>query len=291
MALTPPDLADRDFERLARDAVSLITRHFPAWTDHNESDPGITLVQLFAFLTEAMIYHLDRIPERSLEHFAALVGVARRDGEPTSDTLRRAFEAVRTRERAVRAGEFAGLVLARFPEVARAHAVARPAAGDLFPDEMIIEVTLLPDLPADPAPVPSSELLSQVFVLLDERRLITTRIVVVPPAYRGVVVEAEIVAAAAVSGVVSLGSRTEDAIRAFLNPLRGGVEGAGWPFGRALFRSELFRVLEGVDGVDHVAALRLGADGGTPREVDRIDALAPTSLMRLDGQRVDVRAA
>ena len=110
--------------------IALIPRHFPTWTDHNESDPGITLVQLFAFLTEAAIYQLDRIPERSLEHFAALVGVARRDGEAIVDTLRRAFEAVRARERAVLAGDFAALVLAELPEVARAYAVARPAAGE-----------------------------------------------------------------------------------------------------------------------------------------------------------------
>ncbi|HET6521533.1 MAG TPA: hypothetical protein VFG47_17200, partial [Geminicoccaceae bacterium] len=155
MALTLPNLDDRDFDRLARDAVALIPRHFPAWTDHNESDPGITLLQLFAFLTEAAIYHLDRIPERSLEHFAALVGVEREAGEAIAETLRRAFEAVRARERAVVAGEFAGLVLAALPEVARAHAAARPAAGDLFPDEVIVDVTVLPDAPGDPAPVPS----------------------------------------------------------------------------------------------------------------------------------------
>ncbi len=154
MALTLPNLDDRDFERLARDAVALIPRHFPAWTDHNESDPGITLVQLFAFLTEAAIYHLDRVPERSLEHFAALVGVTRAEGEPIADTLRRAFEAVRARERAVLADEFAGLVLTALPEVARAYAAARPAAGDLFPDEVIVDVTVLPHAPADPAPGP-----------------------------------------------------------------------------------------------------------------------------------------
>jgi hypothetical protein len=288
MALTLPNLDDRDFDRLARDAVALIPRHFPAWTDHNESDPGITLVQLFAFLTEAAIYQIDRIPERSLEHFAALVGVARRDGEAVSETLGRAFEAVRARERAVLADEFAALVLAACPEVVRAHAVARPA-GDLFPDEAVIDVTVLPAAPADPTPVPSSELLSRVFALLDGRRLITTRVAVLAPAYRAVVVEAEVVAAAGPVDPAALRRRAEDAIRGFLDPLAGGVEGAGWPFGRALFRSELFRVLEGVSGVDHVTALRLGADGGAPQEVDRIAALAPTSLMRLDGLRVDLR--
>ena len=291
MALTLPTLDDRDFDRLTRDAIALIPRHQPAWTDHNESDPGITLVELFAFLTEAAIYHLDRIPERSLERFAALVGVARHDREAVGETLRRAFVAVRARERAVLADEFAGLVLAACPEVARAYAVARPAVGDLFSDEVIIDVTVLPHAPDDPAPVPSPELLSEVFALLDERRLITTRLAVVPPTYRGVVVEAEVLPAAGLIDPAALRRRAEAAIGTFLHPLAGGVDGAGWPFGRALFRSELFRVLEGVDGVDHVTALNLGADGGKPQKVDRIEALAPTSLMRLDGGRVDLRPA
>ena len=128
-------------------------------------------------------------------------------------------------------------------------------------------------------------------MLLDERRLIATRVAVVPPAYRGVVVEAEVVAAPGLLAPADLRRRAEDAIRTFLDPLVGGVDGAGWPFGRALFRSELFRELEGVDGVDHVAALRLGADGGAPRAADRIDALAPTALMRLDRLQIDLRPA
>jgi hypothetical protein len=291
MALALPNLDDRDFDRLTRDAIALIPRHFPSWTDHNESDPGITLVQLFAFLTEAAIYQLDRIPERSLAHFAALAGVARRDGEAIVDTLRRAFEAVRARERAVLASDFAALVLAELPEVARAYAVARSAVGSLFPDETIIEVTVLPNAPADSTPVPSAALLARVFALLDGRRLITTRFAVVPPAYRSVVVEAEVVAVAGLLGPAALRRRAEDALGAFLDPLAGGVDGAGWPFGRALFRSELFRVLEGVDGIDHVAALQLGADGSPPRAVDRIDALAPTALLRLEGRRVELRPA
>ena len=81
MPLPVPNLDDRSYDQLADEARSLIARYFPAWTDYNQSDPGITLLQLFAFLFEAAIYQLNRIPERSLEHFAALVGVTRAPDE------------------------------------------------------------------------------------------------------------------------------------------------------------------------------------------------------------------
>ena len=72
MPLSVPNLDDRTYDQLAAEARSLLPQYCPAWTDHNPSDPGITLLELFAFLMEAVIYQLNRIPERSLEHFAAL---------------------------------------------------------------------------------------------------------------------------------------------------------------------------------------------------------------------------
>src|SRR5437016_4746829 len=81
MSIPVPNLDDRTFDQLVTEARALIPQHFPAWTDHNMSDPGITLLELFAFFLEAAIYQINRIPERSLEHFAALVGVTRARGE------------------------------------------------------------------------------------------------------------------------------------------------------------------------------------------------------------------
>ena len=46
----------------------------PAWTDENASDPGITLLELFAFLTEQLIYRANRTPERHRRKFLSLVG-------------------------------------------------------------------------------------------------------------------------------------------------------------------------------------------------------------------------
>ena len=49
--------------------------HTPEWTNFNQSDPGVTLVQLFAFLTESLLYRANQIPERNRAKFLQLLGV------------------------------------------------------------------------------------------------------------------------------------------------------------------------------------------------------------------------
>lgn len=75
MPLEAPQLDNRRFEDILREAQLRIPRYSPEWTDFNESDPGITLVQLFAWLTEMMLYQMNRVPERNYIKFLQLLGV------------------------------------------------------------------------------------------------------------------------------------------------------------------------------------------------------------------------
>lgn len=75
--LTAPNLDDRTWEDLVDEAKKLIPRYTPEWTDHNPSDLGITLVELFAWLTEQMIYRLNRVPEKNYFEFLNLIGITR----------------------------------------------------------------------------------------------------------------------------------------------------------------------------------------------------------------------
>ena len=54
-----------------------------------------------------------------------------------------------------------------------------------------------------------------------------------------------------------LKARVAEALRRFFHPLTGGVEGRGWPFGRAVYASEVYQRVEGLAGVDHVDSLTL----------------------------------
>ncbi|MEM9189366.1 MAG: hypothetical protein AAGF12_09330, partial [Myxococcota bacterium] len=74
MPLSPPRLDDRTFEELVREVRRRIPTFTPEWTNHNESDPGITLAQLFAFMTEHLLFQLDQVPDKGLVTFLRMVG-------------------------------------------------------------------------------------------------------------------------------------------------------------------------------------------------------------------------
>jgi hypothetical protein len=75
MPLTIPTLDDRRYQELLDEALARIPIHNPEWTNFNKSDPGVTLVELFAFLTENLLYRCNQIPERNRRKFLSLLGV------------------------------------------------------------------------------------------------------------------------------------------------------------------------------------------------------------------------
>jgi predicted phage baseplate assembly protein len=74
MSLPLPRLDDRDFDQLVLEARETLPANGPAWTDHNASDPGITLIELFAYLAEIGLYRLDRVPAAEHRAFLRLLG-------------------------------------------------------------------------------------------------------------------------------------------------------------------------------------------------------------------------
>ena len=74
MALPTPDLDDRRFQDLVDDAKRLVQQRCPEWTDHNVSDPGVTLIETFAFMVDQLLYRLNRVPDRLYVTFLELIG-------------------------------------------------------------------------------------------------------------------------------------------------------------------------------------------------------------------------
>jgi predicted phage baseplate assembly protein len=87
MALPAPNLDDRTFEDLVAEAKSLIPRYAKSWTDYNLSDPGITMIELFAWMTEMMIYRLNQVPERNYVKFLEMVGIRLQPAQPARAEL------------------------------------------------------------------------------------------------------------------------------------------------------------------------------------------------------------
>lgn len=75
MSLQAPNLDDRRFQDLVDDAKRLVQQRCPEWTDHNVSDPGVTLIETFAWMTDQLLYRLNRVPERNYIKFLELIGV------------------------------------------------------------------------------------------------------------------------------------------------------------------------------------------------------------------------
>jgi predicted phage baseplate assembly protein len=73
--LPSPSLDDRDFQTLVDQARQRIRQKCPQWSDHNISDPGITLIENFAMMVEQLIYRLNRVPDRHYIKFLELVGL------------------------------------------------------------------------------------------------------------------------------------------------------------------------------------------------------------------------
>jgi Baseplate J-like protein len=77
VTLPVPNLDDRTFIDLVREARARIQQSYPEWTDLTVHDPGVALIEVFAHLTEVMLYRLNRLPEKAYVEFLNLLGVAR----------------------------------------------------------------------------------------------------------------------------------------------------------------------------------------------------------------------
>jgi predicted phage baseplate assembly protein len=73
--IPPPKLDDRNFHDIVAEAISMIPRYAPEWTNHNPSDPGITLIELAAWMTDQLIYRLNQVPEKNYVAFLNLLGI------------------------------------------------------------------------------------------------------------------------------------------------------------------------------------------------------------------------
>ena len=84
MQVTERRMDLRNFQDIVDEAKRLIPRYCPEWTDHNVSDPGVTIIELFAWMTEMILYQLNRMPDELHERFLDLIGVQRRPPEPAT---------------------------------------------------------------------------------------------------------------------------------------------------------------------------------------------------------------
>ena len=87
MPITPPALDDRGFDDLVADMLRRISSSAPEWTHSTEGDPGRTLIDLFAWLGDTILYRANLIPERQRLAFLRLLGAGMRPAVPARGML------------------------------------------------------------------------------------------------------------------------------------------------------------------------------------------------------------
>ncbi|MCD9898978.1 putative baseplate assembly protein [Streptomyces sp. MT29] len=216
------------------------------------------------------------------------------DGETVENAKVRAPNILRVQERAVTARDHEVIAREAAPSLRRVRCL--PAVAG---EGGAVRVLVVPDAVPDEGGhlrfeqlIPSDQVLAAVAERLDERRLVGTRLVVEPPAYQGVTVVARLVAAP--GDVDRVRAEALEALFRHIDPLRGGADGTGWPFGRPVQYGEVFAVLQGVRGAGLVEEVRLfpadpisGRRGGA---VDRVD-VAPGALVFSHQHQVIVTAS
>jgi predicted phage baseplate assembly protein len=84
MSLPVPNLDDRTFQDIVTEARSMIPLYCPKWTDYNLSDPGVTLIELFAWMVDMLLYRLNQVPEKNYVKFMELMGIQLQPPNPAT---------------------------------------------------------------------------------------------------------------------------------------------------------------------------------------------------------------
>ncbi|WP_055695269.1 putative baseplate assembly protein [Streptomyces prasinopilosus] len=211
------------------------------------------------------------------------------DGETVEEAKTRAPITLRAQERAVTLRDYEELARRAAPDTARITCLEGEESEH---GAYAVRVLVVPQAVADPGGrlrfeqlVPGDALLSRITRYLDERRLIGTRLAVGPPFYQGVTVVSTVHAFRG-ADTDRVRRQAHDALYRHLDPLTGGADGTGWPFGRPVQAGEIFAVLQRVPGVELVDQVLLHpADpitGKRGEATDRIDLSAPSLVFSFD---------
>lgn len=275
MPIPLPNLDDRTYSDLVAEAQGMIPVEYPAWTNHNASDPGIMIIELLAWLTEMALYQVNEITDTHIEAFLELLNgpdwSLNAAGEMDT-AVTETIQALRERYRAVSTTDYEHLLTAVWPQTRTAEAIA--AQGEISRICVLSQCNLESDTPIADAPAhvsliilpvdglePQQSLLNAIFAFLEPRRLLTVILHVVKPTYVTVKIAGRIFLREDADLTKTLIS-AHNQLNNFFDPHHGGPEGTGWPFGRGVYASEIYALLSKVSLVDYIDDVVVtGADG------------------------------
>jgi hypothetical protein len=270
MPLKIPNLDDRNYSDLVAEAIAMIHRYAPSWTNYNPSDPGITLVELLAYFTEMLLYRLDRIGlDNKINFLRLLLGSDGTDRvrlkqlslENVEKLIQETVLDLKQPQRAVTCEDYEYLARQAILNVCdedhdiRIRCVERKnLKADGFSRDIDLpgHISLVVVAGSNSTPEKYQQLIHEVRECLEPKRLLTTRLHIVHPCYVWLALSVIIQPRLDVLWGNVRKSATEK-LRQYCSPFAGGgPDGNGWPFGRNLYLSEIYDVLEQVSGVDYI---------------------------------------
>jgi len=283
MPLDLPNLDDRTYQDLVDEALSLIPTYAPEWTNFNPSDPGITLIELFAYLSEMLIYRLNRVSDANRQAFLNLIVGLKNPktgeqqyplSEPLSredlnDKLREAIQALRESKRAVTCEDFENLALNAHKindkhknesfyiegdlKVARAkcipgHNLSFTSYGDSSERaghiSLVIVETKSTRREETTTLIQTQILKDNLTKFLDNYRLLTTKIHVVAADYVPISINLTL--------VLHEDAEEEETLVEATKELTTFFDVTKWSFGANVYLSDIYELLDKVKGVDYV---------------------------------------
>jgi hypothetical protein len=237
LPLNLPNLDDLRWIDLVEEGRALIPAYAPDWTNHNPSDPGITLMELLAYASERLMYQTNRItPQHMIEFLQLIKGEKITEKSPHELTRekRKVVRALQESTRAVTAKDFENLartVDGMNEGDAEGRAICLPSSN-LESQDPAEQNAHAPGhftvivIPARKSHIPTRDLLVRVKNRLEPARLLTTRIHVVGPQYVNLGVQLTLVLRRGVPAD-EVRNKVLDRIRTFfeLYQLLGDIEG------------------------------------------------------------------
>ncbi len=199
MPLELPNLDDLTYDELVTEAIRTIPNYAPEWTNHNPADPGITLIELFAYLSEMLLYRQNRVTDKNVCAFLKLLNgtdwtqnkelLYGRDWCEKVDLreeVRLAVLGVRDRYRAVTCEDFEELAKEADARITCVRCVPKRNLELEDPAERYQErsdrISMIV-VPHSNATAQLTDIINVVKQDLEPRRLLTTKIHVVGPRY------------------------------------------------------------------------------------------------------------
>lgn len=180
------------------------------------------------------------------------------DSWSLAETMRFGPQSIKNRGRAVTVEDYEWMTLQHFSQVARAKCLATriPGEGNKLTHKPGAVTMIIVPKSGDRMPQPSKGLLKLVRDFLRAKALgnIFSDIYVIGPAFKKIGISA-LVRPDSLEESSIVERRVIKALEAFFHPLSGGEWGEGWEFGRAVYLSEIYAVIERIEGVDHVESV------------------------------------